>query len=219
MAEPVKSKLWDIRRFPQDMARIVCAPLIPIFRLKKYTPDGDGFKTKLEGGAVIVANHTSLADPFLVGTAFWYRRIFFLAAKEVMDNPVKNTLLKGVGCIRIDRQSADLEAIKKAVGVLKAGRILLVFPQGGIEHGEMDDIKSGAVLLAMQAGVSIIPVHIGKRKQWFRSRPVIVGNVIDPAAICTKKIPSVKDIENVTARVFEEMTRCQTATQDPKEMV
>lgn len=211
MAEPVKSKLWDIQRFPQDMARIVCSPLIPIFRLKKYTPDGERFRTHLEGGAIIVANHTSLADPFIVGTAFWYRRIFFLAAKEVMDNPVKNTLLKGVGCIRIDRHSADLDAMKKAVGTLKEGRVLLVFPQGGIERGQVDEIKSGAVLLAMQAGVPIIPVHIAKRKKWYKSRPVIVGDVIDPATMCTKKIPSVKDIENLTARLFEEMTRCQEA--------
>ncbi len=206
-----KRALSPMRQFWQDMARVVCAPLIPIFRLKTYTPDGKKLQAQIKGGAIIVANHTSLADPFLVGTAFWYRRVFFLTAKEVMDNPVKNFLLKGVGCIRIDRESTDLEAIKKAVGVLKAGRVLVVFPQGGIAHGEVDEIKSGAILLAMQAGVPIVPIHIGKRKAWYKTRPVVVGDVIDPAVICTKKIPSVKDIENVTARLFEEMIRCQEA--------
>ena len=212
MAQPVKSKLWDIRRFWQDLARITCAPLIPYFHLKKQTPDGQPLKERLQGGAILVANHSSMKDPLAVATAFWYRRVFFLTAKEVMDNPVKNLLLTGVGCVRIDRESADLEAIKRSVDILKAGRVLLIFPQGGIRNGQVDTIKSGAVLMALQAGVPIIPVHLGKRKAWYKARPVIVGNAVDPTEICQKKMPSVKDIEAITARLLEEMTRCQAVT-------
>ncbi len=203
-----KAKLWDIRRLPQDLGRLVCCWLPLAFRLKKRRPDGTPYKTILRGGGVLVSNHTCMIDPLLVGTAFWYRRVFFLAAKEVMRNPVIRVLCKGIGCISIDRGATDLQAIKQSLAVLKAGRLLTVFAQGGIGE-QVEQIKSGAVLLAVQAGVPLIPMYVAKRPHPFARRPVIVGEPIDPTALCTKKMPSVKDIERITDALLAELCRCQ----------
>lgn len=203
-----KSKLWDIRRLPQDIGRLVCFWMPPVFRLKKIRPDGTPYKTPVRGGGILVSNHTSMLDPLLVGSAFWYRRVFFLAAKEVMRNPVIAFLCRGIGCIAIDRSTADLQAIKQSLSVLKAGRLLIVFAQGGIGE-QVEQIKSGAVLMALQAGVPLVPMVLGTRPHWYARRPVIVGDAIDPAAFCTKKMPSMKDIETITEALLDELRRCQ----------
>ena len=205
-----KAKLFDIHRLPMDIGRIVCAPFPLILRLKCVTPEGEKYRDRLYGGAIATANHTSFLDPFVVGVTFWYRRVFFMAAEVVMKNKLVEFLLKGIGCIKIDRNKADLEAIKKCVSVLKDGRVLSVFPQGGIsDEGSMSDIKSGAVLMALQANVPIVPMYIHKRRRWHCRRTVVIGKTIYPSEMCTKKLPSLKDISSITNAVLFEMNRCK----------
>lgn len=208
-----QSKFFDIRRFPMDLGRVVCACLPLFFRLKRIRPSGERYTERLRGGAILAANHTSFADPFVVGVTFWYRRVFFLVAEVVMKNPIVATLLKGIGCIKVERNIADIEAIKKSVAILKSGRVLTIFPQGGISVEEnVTDIKSGAALMALQAGVPIIPMYIHKRPHWYNRRRVVIGDTIYPEQICTKKIPSTKDIAAITACLSDEMNRCKEAT-------
>lgn len=204
-----KTGLFSWKRLPMDMARLVCAPLLLVYRMKRLTPEGEKYRGRIRGGAILAANHASFADPFLVGVAVWYRRLFFLAAETVMQGKLRTWLLKGVGAIKIDRNRADVEAIHKAVGVLKSGHLLAVFPQGGISAGEeVQSLKSGAVLIALQAGVPIVPMHIYPRKHWYSRRVVVIGNEVDPRKIIQKKFPSTADIEKVSGILMEEMNRC-----------
>lgn len=200
---------FDLRLLPMDIARIVCIPLLLWYRIKTLTPEGKKYKNRIQGGAILAANHTSFADPFLVGVAFWYRRTFFLAAEAVMRGRLRTWLLKGVGAIKIDRNSSDIEAIHKSVSILKSGHVMSVFPQGGISgNEEITALKSGAVLIALQAGVPIIPMHICPKKHWYSRRITIVGNTIDPRDYIKKKFPSTQDIEMVSQILMEEMNRC-----------
>ena len=205
-----KARLFDIRHFPMDLGRLVCSCLPLVFRLKRVTADGKPYKQHLRGGAIVAANHTSMADPFLVGITFWYRRMYCLAAEVVMKNPVIATLSKGMGCIKVDRNIADIEAIKKSVSVLKEGHVLAMFPQGQITvSDEVDTVKSGAVLIALQAGVPIIPMFITKRKHWYNHRTVVIGEKIVPSEICGKKMPSTADIEMVTDLLAQRLQQCK----------
>jgi 1-acyl-sn-glycerol-3-phosphate acyltransferase len=95
------------------------------------------------------------------------------------------------------------------VEVLKKGHVLAVFPQGGISHDtEIKTMKSGAVLIALQAGVPIVPMHICPKKHWYSRRTVIIGNPIDPKKYIKNKFPSTKDIEQVSQVLMEEMNLC-----------
>lgn len=204
-----KPKLFNIRRFPQDMARLVCAPLLLFLRPNRLTPEGEKYKERLSGGAVLAANHTSMLDPFAVGVTFWYRRVFFFVAEVVMRGKLRPILLKGVGCIKVERSIADVEAIKKAIGILSQGYALTVFPQGAISEGEeVSSLKSGAVLMALRAGVPIIPMHIYKRKHWYQRLKVVIGKTIYPSEMVTKKIPGTADIERISKALMDEMNRC-----------
>ena len=115
-----------------------------------------------------------------------------------------------MGAIRVDRDIADIEAVKKCVGVLKEGHILLVFPQGGITEGEeIASAKSGAVLMALQSKTPMIPIYIKKREHWYSTTYVVIGDAIDPASMLTKKIPTTADIEKITNAIVEGMNRCR----------
>ena len=204
-----KPRLFRLQRLPQDMARLVCAPLLLVYRMKRITPEGKPYKTKIRGGAIMSCNHQSFADPFLVGVAVWYRRLFFLAAEVVMQGKLRSWLLGGVGAIRIDRNATDLEAIRRCVDVLKQGYLLSVFPQGGIGQGQqVESLKAGAVLIALQAGVPIIPMYMEPKKKWYSRRVAVIGEPLDPKAYIQKKFPSAADMERVTEKLLEEMKRC-----------
>ena len=60
-----KRRFYDFRKLPQDCARLVCAILVPIYRVKRVTPEGTPYKEKLRGGAIIAANHTSCWHIFM----------------------------------------------------------------------------------------------------------------------------------------------------------
>ena len=198
-----------LKRIPMDLARLVCTPLLPVYRMKRLTPEGEPYKNRIRGGAIVAANHTAFSDPFLAGVAFWYRRMFFLAAEIVMQGKLRNWLLRGVGAIEIDRNQADIEAIRKSVDVLKDGNLLLIFPQGGIsEENQIQTLKSGAVLIALRAGVPIVPMHIRPREHWYSRRTVVIGQTLDPKAYIQKKFPSTADIDRASQKLAEEMNRC-----------
>ncbi|MBO5754884.1 MAG: 1-acyl-sn-glycerol-3-phosphate acyltransferase, partial [Clostridia bacterium] len=217
LKEPLQTKkaqhrLFDLRHIPMDLARLVCAILVPLLRIKKVTPEGEKYTEKIKGGAIVAANHTSFADPFVVGVSFWYRRLHFLVAEVVMKGKLRSWLLRGVGAIKIDRGTTDLEAINQSVSKLKAGYLLAIFPQGKIEKEDnVDTIKAGAVLMALRAGVPIVPMHIMSRPHWYTPRTVVVGKAIHPADYCQKKMPSTADIKNVTDALLAELNRCKSA--------
>ena len=68
----------------------------------------------------------------------------------------------------------------------------------------------GAALMALQAGVPIIPMYICPRKHWYSRRVVVIGNTVDPKAYIQKKFPSTADIDRVSQILLEEMNRCKS---------
>ena len=204
-----KAKLFDIRYFPMDFARVNMAPLPLIYRVRAKTPEGEKYRNKIRGGAIIAANHTDFSDPLVLFVTFWYRRVFFLAGELVMNGSTRSKMLTGLGAIRIDRNIADMEAIRRCVALLKEGHILGIFPQGQItKTDEVSNVKHGAVLMALQADVPIIPMYIQPQSTKFKARNVIIGDPIYPKELCSKRIPSTGDIQKISETLAAEMNRC-----------
>jgi 1-acyl-sn-glycerol-3-phosphate acyltransferase len=151
----------ELRHFPMDFARVMMSAVSLVYRVRLMTPSGKKYTNRIRGGAVLAANHYGFSDPLALFIGFWYRRVFFLAGELVMSGFLKRTLLSGLGAIRIDRNIADMEAIRRCVELLKEGHVVSVFPQGQItKTREVADVKHGAVLMALQAGVPVIPMYI-----------------------------------------------------------
>ena len=164
-----------------------------------------------KSGALVIANHSSFTDPVLIGISMG-RRMWYLAGELAMGNKLKSFLLTGCGCIGIDRNISDIDGIRKAVNVMKRGHYLLMFPQGRLERdGEIKKLKSGAVLMAWQAGVPILPVYIKKGAKWYNRAILMVGEEFHISDYCDKKMPSMKDIENLTDISEQKMHECEHA--------
>lgn len=203
-----KAKLFDIHHFPMDLGRIVSSSMPLWFRLRKIYVS-DTAKEKIRNGALIAANHTNFYDPLMLGCCFWYRRMFFLTAEVVMQKKTVGGLLKGMGCIKIDRSICDMDAIRKAVSVLKEGHMLSVFPQGGIDREEdVSAIKSGVVLMAMQAKVPIVPVYVYRKANRKERNCIVIGEPIAP--LQGGMMSNMADISTYTDLVLEKMSECRT---------
>lgn len=203
------ARALDIRLLPMDIARLIGWVLELGFRRRTVWLCG---KYRLRGGAVVVANHTSFSDPFLIRCLFWYRRVFLMASEEVMGGKVRGALLRGAGCLKIDRTTADLRAVRAAASLAREGRVLALFPQGGIRReGDTDAVKAGAILIALQGNAPLIPVYSRRRKHWWQWRTVIVGESLDCRAFCGKPMPTMADVAALTEALHERLAACKAA--------
>ena len=130
-----------------------------------------------EGGAVICAPHTSMIDPVMIVMALGIRKYpRFMAKKELFEKPILRGILRGIGTVPVNRGSADIQAIKSALGILKGGGILGIFPEGTRVHGEeTGSAHSGAIMLASRTGVPLVPVWMTRNKKPFRKVDVVIG--------------------------------------------
>jgi 1-acyl-sn-glycerol-3-phosphate acyltransferase len=161
------------------MAELVYPPVIGVAKLFwrylgiKLTVTGQE-NIPAEGGAVIAINHVGYLDFALAGTALLpsKRYVRFMAKKEIFDNKIAGPLMRGMHHISVDR-SAGSSSFVAAMRALRAGEFIGIFPEGTISVSfEIKEIKSGAVRLAMGAGVPVIPMIVwGSQRVWTKGVP------------------------------------------------
>ena len=144
-----------------------------------------------EGPVVICPNHSALSDPFFVVYAFGYRYPMRAMAKaELLRVPFIGWILGKAGVFGVERGSADVGAVKKAMKFLKDGDKLLMFPEGTrVEEGESVEAKTGAAMLAVRTGVPLLPVFVPTRKRWFAPNTVVIGQPYFPQVSGRKGTP------------------------------
>ncbi|MCX6444328.1 MAG: lysophospholipid acyltransferase family protein [Actinobacteria bacterium] len=156
------------------MADLVYPPVVVAIKLFwKYL----GLKFDFEGeeniprkdGAILSINHIGYLDFALTGTAALPtgRYVRFMAKKEIFDNKLAGPLMRGMHHICVDRSSGTASFVA-ALRALRSGEVVGIFPEATISVSfEIKEIKSGAVRLAMGAGVPIIPTIVwGSQRIW-----------------------------------------------------
>ena len=114
------------------------------------------------GGAVLAMNHIGYLDFALIGTAALpvNRYVRFMAKKEIFDHKIAGPLMRGMHHISVDRSSGSASFVA-ALRALRSGEIVGIFPEGTISRSfEIAEMKTGAVRLAMGAGVPVIPTAV-----------------------------------------------------------
>ena len=112
----------------------------------------------------MVANHISHFDPILLSLLV-RRPIDWMTTEEFYANPLVGAWLRGLNTFPVDRSRPDRRALRVGLERLRAGRLVGVFPEGGIRAGPTSILsgvapKSGATALARLAGVPIVPCLI-----------------------------------------------------------
>src|SRR5438477_7766253 len=81
-----------------------------------------------EGGFVLAANHTSNLDPWALGLPLFPKRQLRFMAKSELFNPILGPILNAGGAFPVRRGEGDLEAIRTAVELVRAGEVVVMFP-------------------------------------------------------------------------------------------
>lgn len=138
------------------------------------------------GGAVLAINHTSFLDFIFAGVPaddVGGRYVRFMAKDSVFRHRVSGPLMRGMKHIPVDR-AAGADAYKAAVGALKAGELVGVFPEATMSRSfDIKEIKSGAVRMAADAGVPLLPeiVFGGQRIYSYDHRDLSRGTAVSIA--------------------------------------
>lgn len=112
------------------------------------------------GPGILVGNHESHLDPFFYGAAC-HRRIRYMSKLDNFKTPVMRTLFNNLGAFRVDRENPEL-AWEKAKRILAIDKEWVgIFPEGTrSKDGELGEFKTGAVRLAIEMDVPIVPMAV-----------------------------------------------------------
>ncbi|GAA3837969.1 lysophospholipid acyltransferase family protein [Streptomyces chiangmaiensis] len=126
------------------------------------------------GGAVLVSNHISYLDFIFNGLAALQQKrlVRFMAKESVFRHKVSGPLMRAMKHIPVDRRQGEA-AYAHALDSLKSGEVVGVFPEATISQSfTLKSFKSGAVRLAQEAGVPLVPMALwGTQRLWTKGHP------------------------------------------------
>jgi 1-acyl-sn-glycerol-3-phosphate acyltransferase len=108
------------------------------------------------GPLVVAANHTSYLDPLLLGLAL-PRRITYLVTSAVYERPFYRPWMWFFGAIKVQDGSVNVEAMRRALAVLRSGGVVGIFPEGGISDDQrLQEGQIGVASLLLQGGAPVL---------------------------------------------------------------
>lgn len=150
--------------------------LLRLFLRVYHRFDGPTIALPEQGGVILVSNHISGLDPFLL-IAACRRPIRFLIAREQYERFGLRWLFRLAGCIPVERNGRTETSYRAALRALQQGEVVALFPGGGI-HTEQQPapvLKRGFVRLAKASAAAVYPVHLtGVRGQGHVIRSVLI---------------------------------------------
>jgi 1-acyl-sn-glycerol-3-phosphate acyltransferase len=164
-------------------------------------------------GALIVSNHQSHLDPILVGLCF-NGRLNYVARDSLFGFAPFRWLIYSLDAIPIDREGMGLNGIKESLRRLKAGEMLLIFPEGTrTPDGNVGCLKPGFLALARRAKVPLLPVAMDgafvawPKRNWL-PKPAVI-HICVGAVISAEEMARLSD-EDVMAKVEESIRSCHS---------
>jgi 1-acyl-sn-glycerol-3-phosphate acyltransferase len=109
-----------------------------------------------DGPVILAPNHLGFIDgPLLFGMA--PRPVHTLAKHEMFRGPV-GWVLRAVGQIPVDRDQPNRQALQAVLGILEAGRVVAVYPEGTRGAGDFSELRPGLAWFALRSGAPVVPV-------------------------------------------------------------
>lgn len=162
--------------------------LIILMGLRVYGKE----KVPRKGAFILAGNHLSHLDPPALASAS-PRVLYFMARHTLFGNRVFGWLISSCNAFPVNRDEADLGAMKKAIRLLKSGKPLLIFPEGTRSAtGEMSAAQPGMGYLSLMSGAPVLIAYVdgtgeampkGSSRIKFGRISVYFGDLIDPGKL------------------------------------
>lgn len=133
------------------------------------------------GGFIVAANHASYLDIPFLGCGLG-RRAWYLGRSDLFSVPGGKAICQWLGWIPLRTGRLDRDAFGKAVSLIKAGKIVVIFPEGSRSlDGRLQSPKPGIGVIVAQTGCPVVPAYLKGTydvlpmgTMWPRFRPVTV---------------------------------------------
>jgi len=138
-----------------------------------------------DGPKIIVANHPTTTDPFLL-SLLSEQPILIAVTGMAFEVPIFGSILKSAGHIPVDKVNTHGQAIiLKIVEKLANGETVAIFPEGELSPGvgRYSQPKTGAARIALLSGAPVIPVGIHLENDAYYEKEMITKNYSDTARI------------------------------------
>jgi 1-acyl-sn-glycerol-3-phosphate acyltransferase len=156
---------WTLPQWILNLIRPIVAVLSRLFwRVRWHQIEN----IPLNGGLIIAANHQTYVDPFWICCKV-KRPVRFLAWDAAFSWPIVGFFLRAFGAWPLQLEGTDPAPIRRSLQWLSEGGAVMIFPEGGRGNpdGTIRKFKAGAVRMALEAGVPILPVTIrGGERVW-----------------------------------------------------
>lgn len=155
-----------------------------------------------QGPVILCANHRSYWDPPVMGSAAT-RQVHFMAKEELLRVPLLGGWMRAVGVVSLKRGSGDLGSLRRALDLLKEGKVIGIFPEGTRSRsGELLPAHPGVAYLAMMAGAPVVPMAICGDYRPFSTVRVRIGRPLDFASYRKRGKPSAAELGDLANRVI-----------------
>lgn len=188
-----------------DILRIIIKAILHFLVIIVYRPKIiNEDKIPKDEGIILCANHVHALDSAVIVLCA-KRQICFMAKEELFKNKFIKWLADLFGVFPVKRGKQDIEAMKNSLKVLKEKKILGIFPEG-TRNGlaKKVKVKSGAVYMAVSAGVKIVPVAVKGSFKPFTKVTVTYLDPIDYSYLKGTK-PSKEQLDEMTMGVMEKI--------------
>ncbi|HEX8916651.1 MAG TPA: lysophospholipid acyltransferase family protein [Humisphaera sp.] len=114
-----------------------------------------------DGAFVLAVSHLGHVEPLVLG-ALLDRPVDWVARAEFYRSRVLGFLFDRLGCIKVRRDGVPVRTVRTALERLRGGRVVGIFPEGGVARGRASvcaggPVRLGACLIAARAGVPLVP--------------------------------------------------------------
>ena len=185
--------------FQKFVKTVVWYGLKPFFRMKvegrQHIPQ--------DGPAIICANHISNWDPPVFGSSI-KREVHFIAKEELFHKKWLALLMTNLKVFPIKRGMSDRQALRKALGLLKQGEALGLFPEGTrSKTGELQKGMSGVGFFALRSEAVVVPCAIIGPYRFGKQMKLVYGPPVDMTELRERKADPKEVTETIMAAISE----------------
>ncbi len=148
--------IYIMRLLPQDLVRLLMLAAVRfVYKVRAVNVE----RIPATGGVLLLPNHVSYVDAFIVGAAST-RPVRFVMWDKLYNLWWAKWLMRIIGNVPISPVRAK-DAIRAVAAALKEGEVVCLFPEGQItRHGMVNELRKGFELMARQAEAQVVPVYL-----------------------------------------------------------